>query len=466
MTSGIAPKARLFLGCLLGLVAAALLSVISSVSAAPVLSPPVYSGISADRSTAELNLKTFMDSVDRIALRLEAREWARSYYDAWLYPDITPQQDAETSLLKDIVLDSMDLSAFPDWRRETAAIETALMLRELLRSKHITKYSKFRELHNGLWTLPGTYLQAASITSGMNAGDVVFTADTVANIPLLYNIQRSALNGSRVDTYQLFTDTPGGLDPPRWAGIAFKLPRFLRASVGSNTIFQWGLATFAIAVFFAIPLAVGKFAKPGSQRIFLWALIASLLARSASSLILDDAGLSGWGATAVTLLFIAIRYIALAIVVLIFSEWMGHWISATQRKKNDNLDVSVVRLAARAISVTASIAIVIYGISTMGVPVFGIIAGFGVGGLAVALATKQTLENILAGVILFLDASVKVGDEITSSNFSGVVEDIGMRSTRIRAPDGGLISVTNSELANTVFKNVSRTVAGHVKSDG
>ena len=51
------------------------------------------------------------------------------------------------------------------------------------------------------------------------------------------------------------------------------------------------------------------------------------------------------------------------------------------------------------------------------------------------------------------------------NNFSGVVEDIGMRSTRIRAPDGGLISVTNSELANTVFKNVSRTVAGHVKSE-
>jgi hypothetical protein len=93
-----------------------------------------------------------------------------------------------------------------------------------------------------------------------------------------------------------------------------------------------------------------------------------------------------------------------------------------------------------------------------GVPVLGIIAGFGVGGLAVALAAKPTLENLLAGVILFLDGSIKVGDTIDSGPLSGTIEDIGMRSTRIRSTDGGLISVTNSELADKVIKNTSRRV--------
>jgi len=76
----------------------------------------------------------------------------------------------------------------------------------------------------------------------------------------------------------------------------------------------------------------------------------------------------------------------------------------------------------------------------------------------VALAAKPTLENLLAGVILFLDGSIKVGDTIDSGPLSGMIEDIGMRSTRIRSADGGLVSVTNSELADKVIKNTSRRV--------
>ena len=76
-----------------------------------------------------------------------------------------------------------------------------------------------------------------------------------------------------------------------------------------------------------------------------------------------------------------------------------------------------------------------------------------------ALAAKPTLENILAGVILFLDGSIKVGDTIDSNPLSGTVEDIGMRSTRIRAEDGSLITVTNSELADRVIRNISRRVS-------
>jgi MscS family membrane protein len=155
----------------------------------------------------------------------------------------------------------------------------------------------------------------------------------------------------------------------------------------------------------------------------------------------------------------------MAVMVLILGEWIGNWVSRVKRAKDKSFDTSIVRLATRVVSVMTALAIVIYGISTMGVPVFGIIAGFGVGGLAVALAAKPTLENILAGVILFLDGSIKVGDEIVSGSLSGVIEDIGMRSTRIRAADGGLISVTNAELANTVFKNVSKRVAGPLQAE-
>jgi MscS family membrane protein len=438
---------------------------LASLPAARAGAQAAYSDISVDRSTAELNLKTFLEAADRIALRLEAREWARNFYHAWLYPEISPEQAAETDLLETYMLDSMDLSAFPDWRRKSAGVETALMLRELLREEGVTQDTAFRKLRDGMWAIPGTYLQAGTITSGMRTGDVIFTADTVANIPALYNARAHKGGDAGFNVYRYVTETPGGLNPPRWAGITYKLPAFLRWSVGTNTVFQWGLSIIVIAAVVMIPWLVGKLIDNNSLRLFIRSLIAGFLSVNASSLIINDTGLSGPGATAVTLLFVAVYYGAMAVMVLILGEWIGNWVSRVKRAKDKSFDTSIVRLATRVVSVMTALAIVIYGISTMGVPVFGIIAGFGVGGLAVALAAKPTLENILAGVILFLDGSIKVGDEIESGSLSGVIEDIGMRSTRIRAADGGLISVTNAELANTVFKNVSKRVAGPLQAE-
>lgn len=421
-----------------------------------------YSDITVDRSTPELNLRTFLEAVDRTVTRVEAREWARGFYDAWLYPRITPEQSAEIDLLETYVLDSMDLSAFPDWRRETAGIETALMLRELLRDEQVTKDTKFRQLRDGMWIIPGSYIQAGTVTSGMHMGDVIFTADTVANVPALYHARAALRDKTGFDAYKYVTETPGGIKPPRWAGLAHKLPGFLRWSYGSNTVFQWLLTLFVLVGTAAIPHVVGKLIADRSLRWFSEAVIAALLANRASGVIVNDAGLSGPSATAITLLFVAVYYGALVICTLILGEWIGNWISAAQRAKDKTFDTSIIRLATRIVSVMCALAVAIYGISTAGVPVFGIIAGFGVGGLAVALAAKPTLENILAGVILFLDGSIKVGDQIISDNLTGTIEDIGMRSTRIRAADGGLISVTNSELADKVIKNVSKRIADSV----
>jgi MscS family membrane protein len=103
--------------------------------------------------------------------------------------------------------------------------------------------------------------------------------------------------------------------------------------------------------------------------------------------------------------------------------------------------------------VIASLAIIIYGLNTAGFPVMGIVAGLGVGGLAFALAARATLENLLAGVVIYMDKSIKVGDLIQSGDVEGVVEDIGMRSTRIRAADGTLISVTNSDMSSKIIRN-------------
>lgn len=421
--------------------------------------PDGYADITIDRSTPEKHLATFLTAVDRTVLRMQAREWARAHYDAWFYPEITPQQAGEIDLLKKAVLDSMDLSAVPEWRRESAGLETAFMLWEILKAEGVTKNTEFRKLREGLWVIPGTYVQVGAIESGLRMGDVVFTADMVANVPALYDAVVGARSHEGFSPYRYLTETPGGLMPPRWAGITQKLPEPLRWEVGSNTVFQWLIAALMLAAVLSIPVAVGHVFRRRGLRWLAEAVTLGLLALYATGIVVDQAGLSGFGATLMTLVFMTLFYGALIVCVLIAGEWAGNWFSAAMTRSDKTFDTSIVHLATRIVSASAALGIVIYGISTAGVPVYGIIAGFGVGGLAVALAAKPTLENILAGVILFLDGSIKVGDTIDSSPLSGTVEDIGMRSTRIRAEDGSLVTVTNSELADKVIKNVSRRVS-------
>lgn len=418
-----------------------------------------YANITVDRSTPEKHLATFLNAVDRTVLRMEAREWARNYYDAWFYPEVPAQQAGEMELLKKDVLDSMDLSALPEWRRESAGLETAFMLREILKAENVDKNISFRQLRDGLWVIPGTYIQVGTIGSGMRMGDVVFTADMVASVPALYDAIVGKGKAEGFSPYRYLTETPGGLTPPRWAGIAHKLPGFLRWEFGSNTVFQWLIAAVILAAVLVIVAVVGRIFRNRGLRWFAEAVTLSVLSLYATGIVIDQTGLSGAGATAMTLIFMLLYYGALIVCMLIIGEWVGNWLSAVLTKTDKTFDTSIVRLGTRIVSAMAALGIVIHGISAAGVPVYGIIAGFGVGGLAVALAAKPTLENILAGVILFLDGSIKVGDTIDSNPLSGTVEDIGMRSTRIRAEDGSLITVTNSELADKVIRNISRRVS-------
>jgi len=83
------------------------------------------------------------------------------------------------------------------------------------------------------------------------------------------------------------------------------------------------------------------------------------------------------------------------------------------------------------------------------------LAGLGVGGIAVAFAAQKTLENIIGGVSLIFDQAVRVGDSLKVGNTSGTVEDIGLRSTRIRTSDRTVVSVPNGQIANMTLENVS-----------
>lgn len=84
-----------------------------------------------------------------------------------------------------------------------------------------------------------------------------------------------------------------------------------------------------------------------------------------------------------------------------------------------------------------------------------ILAGVGVGGIAFGFAAQDTIKNFFGFVMLMVDKPFELGDTIDTPGLTGVVESIGLRSTRVRTPDGQLVTIPNGELANRALTNVT-----------
>ena len=98
---------------------------------------------------------------------------------------------------------------------------------------------------------------------------------------------------------------------------------------------------------------------------------------------------------------------------------------------------------------------VIFLLQNMNVDVGAMLAGLGIGGLALALASKKTVEDLFAGVTLVMDQPARVGEFCKFPGGMGTIEDIGLRSSRIRTPDRTLMTVPNSKLADMVIENIA-----------
>jgi len=91
-----------------------------------------------------------------------------------------------------------------------------------------------------------------------------------------------------------------------------------------------------------------------------------------------------------------------------------------------------------------------------GKPLNALLAGLGIGGLAVALAAQDTLKNFFGSIMIMLDQPFLVGDRVVVDGVDGPVEDIGFRSTRIRTLTGHLVAVPNEKMASINIENIGR----------
>jgi MscS family membrane protein len=139
------------------------------------------------------------------------------------------------------------------------------------------------------------------------------------------------------------------------------------------------------------------------------------------------------------------------------SEIPSAWFYKMARKTESKLDDMMAPIIRKSLRITVVILVLVQIAQILSdKPITSLIAGLGIGGLAIALAAQDSIKNFFGSVILFIDKPFEIGDRVVIDGHDGPVEMVGLRSTKIRTLEGHLITVPNGELANKTIQNIGK----------
>ena len=132
-----------------------------------------------------------------------------------------------------------------------------------------------------------------------------------------------------------------------------------------------------------------------------------------------------------------------------------HYLIPLTEKTETELDEHIIKPLRKVVKIVAIILGILTALSSVGYDITALLAGLGVGGLAVALAMQDTIKNFIAGILILIDKPFSLGHWVKVGDVEGIVEEIGIRSTRIRTFDKTLITIPNSELLDSAIENLT-----------
>ncbi|MBN1828066.1 MAG: mechanosensitive ion channel family protein [Deltaproteobacteria bacterium] len=190
-----------------------------------------------------------------------------------------------------------------------------------------------------------------------------------------------------------------------------------------------------------------------AARVPAYCLLAMGAARAAAALLPLPADMHYLSARIIDMLgVLAVFFFAYRLLDLLEHE-LGRY-AARDDNRLDNAAVHLVRNVGRVLVIAFGVIYLLQ--AATGKPMNTLIAGLGIGGLAVALAAQDTLKNLFGSFMIMLDKPFVVGDRIIVNGCDGIVEKIGFRSTRIRTFTGHQVSVPNERVASVDIENIGR----------
>ncbi|MEA3413536.1 MAG: mechanosensitive ion channel family protein [Pseudomonadota bacterium] len=372
----------------------------------------------------------------------------------------------------------LDLSAVPRERVDDEGEEAAILLQEILDRIEIPDDSSIPDAAQvkdaGLtrWTLPDTEITVAKVAEGPREGEWLFSPETIKRLNEFYRkvadhpYREDALWGSAGPAgglYDYYLLLPEPSLPSEWVE---NLPGWSKTIYLEQPVWKWGgsLLVVAAGIFLFITIfrlsrrtSRAKSKQPGVR----WYRLAAPLSGAAIAYLVDyliDEQISAAGRVdaIIEIVTLGIAIVCLSWAAIVLGEVLSEWIVSSPRIDPRGLDASIVSIIARVVSLAIAVWVLVQGAEHLGLSLIPLLAGLGVGGLAIALAVRPTFENLIGGLILFIDKPVRVGERCRFAEQLGDVEEIGLRSTRVRTLDDTIISVPNAEFSQLQLENVSR----------
>ncbi len=139
-----------------------------------------------------------------------------------------------------------------------------------------------------------------------------------------------------------------------------------------------------------------------------------------------------------------------------------HFIEPLVGKSESKLDVQILPILRKSAKIVILLFAFIVVLSNLGYDILSILAGLGIGGLALALAAQDAVKNIIGGISIFLDKPFQIDDYVDISGKEGTVAEVGLRSTRLRTVGGTIYVIPNSKVADGMLENFSTRKARRV----
>ena len=410
-------------------------------------------------------------------------------------PQLTPEEgrdiEKNAALLIHRAMRALDLSQIPEVIRDDVGTEVALQLKEVLDRipgtyldaipdaesvqtwKLTNKDALLISPEPFRWQFPNTEIVIAEITDGPRTGEYLFTAETVERAESFYRKMKDLPYRPEATEgfYTFFSSTPGYLVPEaypltHWIG---SLPPAFMAVYADQTLWQWlGLAVSVLVLILAIGITYAatrrwliRAGEPYREWLkLLLPVFIVFITYSLHEFIKRDLNIT---LSVITNIVESIVYLMTVWGIFILFKALAETIIASPRIPDHSIDATLLRLVARLMGFLIGAWVLIEGVKDLGLDVIPLLAGLGIGGLALALAARSTIANIIGSFMIFVDRPFRIGQEIEVMGHRGYVESIGLRSTRLRLLNGHLTTIPNEKIDSENVENIGSRP--HIRRD-
>jgi len=380
---------------------------------------------------------------------------------------------------------ALDLSEIPPSMIHESARRLAIQLKEVLDRidlppiESIPDAQTMAKTEFKRWTIPNSEIRIQRVEKGPRTGEYLFTPETLSRLPEFYGKVKDLpyKPGASAGWYDFATYSPGGVAfalhrivPPRWL---LDMPRHRkRVTFLDQPLWRWlGIVAILGAGFGAIHWCfrlsrhwAGQSAPAGKWADLLRPLSIVIVTPVVALILAEALRVSGfiyeWSTRSLWTVF----FLALTWLVWVAGGAVAGSLIAGEKLLDSSIDSQLIRLVMRLVTVVAAIAILVAGADRIGLPAYSVLAGLGVGGLAVALAAQQTLANLLGSLIIMFEKPFAVGHFVKVQGIEGTVENVGFRSTRIRTFHNSLVTIPSSQLVNSTIDNMELRESRQVKT--